>query len=135
MVPGKPVAQGSMVAYGRKVAASNASSLALFRDRVAIAAEREWAQDVDRTSAFQVSINFVFARPLGHFGKKGLFPSAPKFHVKRPDTDKLARSILDSLTHIVFNDDSQVSLLIANKTYAKDGEGEHTAIYINRFAE
>ncbi len=130
VVPGKPVAQGSMVAYGRKVAASNASALGLYRDRVGIAAAREWGEDrVDSESPFEVRITFLFGRPKSHYGKKGLRPSAPPFHVKRPDIDKLARAVLDSLTHIVFADDSQVTSLIVAKNYTEQGN-DHCAITV-----
>jgi len=133
VVPGTPVAQGSMVAYGRKVAASNASALGLWRDRVGIAAAREWGEaNVDKDSSFRVVLTFVFERPRGHYGKKGLRPSAPKFHVKRPDVDKLARAALDSLTHIVFADDSQVTRLMAKKEYADDDRGSRLEVSIKR---
>jgi hypothetical protein len=39
------------------------------------------------------------------------------------DLDKLARALLNGLTKIVFEDDSQVTVLSVGKTYAKDGEG------------
>lgn len=122
-----------MVAYGRKVAASNASALGLWRDRVGIAAAREWGEEnVDKESAFRVVLTFYFERPKGHYGKKGLRPSAPKFVTKRPDVDKLARAVLDALTHIVFADDSQVVRLMAKKEYCDEGRGAHLAVSIKR---
>jgi|HubBroStandDraft_3_1064219.scaffolds.fasta_scaffold437515_2 crossover junction endodeoxyribonuclease RusA len=40
---------------------------------------------------------------------------------KRPDLDKLTRSVLDSLTNVFFEDDSQVVLLHATKDYGVPG--------------
>lgn len=41
-------------------------------------------------------------------------------HTKKPDLDKLVRSVADSLTATVFRDDSQVCELVAVKHYAAD---------------
>jgi hypothetical protein len=43
-------------------------------------------------------------------------------HVKAPDLDKLARSVFDALTRVVFHDDAQVVDLVATKRYATVGE-------------
>lgn len=40
-------------------------------------------------------------------------------HTKRPDIDKLARSVLDGLTGIVYEDDSQVKRMNVEKAYAR----------------
>lgn len=42
-------------------------------------------------------------------------------HVTRPDVDKLARSVADALTGVVWKDDSQVFYLKARKMYANPG--------------
>lgn len=47
--------------------------------------------------------------------KSGLVP-----HDKRPDLDKLIRSILDALTFVWFRDDGQISQIWAMKYYGKD---------------
>lgn len=39
-------------------------------------------------------------------------------HIKKPDVDKLLRSMLDALTGVVWVDDSQVSYATVNKVYA-----------------
>ena len=78
-----------------------------------------------------VAIELVFRhrRPKGHYlpansrrprpelrDDAALWPAGP------PDIDKLARSILDALTGLVFDDDAQVVDLGLAKRYA-DGEG------------
>ena len=51
--------------------------------------------------------------------------SAPKtrrvWPDKRPDLDKLSRSVLDALTYVIFADDSQVVHLRATKDYGAPG--------------
>lgn len=40
---------------------------------------------------------------------------------RRPDVDKLIRAVLDSLTHVIFADDSQVVRITASKDYGAPG--------------
>lgn len=74
----------------------------------------------------QVQILFRLARPAGHWGKGKnagkLSPSAPRHPRTKPDADKLARSTLDSLTGIVFDDDSRIAVLHVEKRYADPGD-------------
>ena len=63
------------------------------------------------TDAVRLTVAFHLPRPKYLKGK-----SAP--HVTRPDCDKLVRSIFDSLTKVVWRDDSQVVELVASKHYA-----------------
>jgi|TARA_R100001163_G_C5046860_1_gene184078 crossover junction endodeoxyribonuclease RusA len=61
-------------------------------------------------SAVELHIDFFFARPKS-------LPKKVTRHIKKPDLSKLIRSIEDSLTNIVWNDDSQVVKIIATKNY------------------
>jgi crossover junction endodeoxyribonuclease RusA len=73
--------------------------------------------------AVSVSVVFLFARPKGHFGAKGLRPSAPAHLTSQGagDLDKLCRSTLDGLSAsaggTLLRDDSQVVSLNASKRY------------------
>jgi Holliday junction resolvase RusA-like endonuclease len=67
-----------------------------------------------------IQVEFALARPLSHYSDlQGLLkrryedsePTAP------PDIDKLARAVLDALTGIVYDDDSQVIELQATKRF------------------
>jgi hypothetical protein len=72
--------------------------------------------------ALAVVIEFRLARPGGHWAKRGgLKPGAPAAPRGKPDIDKLARSTLDSLTGIVFDDDSRIVRLELAKIYATPG--------------
>ena len=53
---------------------------------------------------------FYFARPKS-------LPKKVLHHIKKPDLSKLIRSIEDSLTNIVWGDDSQVVHVVATKQY------------------
>jgi Holliday junction resolvase RusA-like endonuclease len=55
-----------------------------------------------------LTLRFYLTRPKGHYGKKGLRPSAPEFPTVRPDVLKLARAIEDALTGTVWRDDAQI---------------------------
>jgi Holliday junction resolvase RusA-like endonuclease len=72
-----------------------------------------------------VLLVFRLVRPAGHWGKGKragqLIPSAPLYPRTKPDIDKLARSTLDSLIGIVFDDDSRIARLTVAKDYATPG--------------
>lgn len=126
-VAGIPVAKGSMKAFinrknGRPILThSNAPEQKAWASSVAYAAQKEGAK-LTKDAIF-IELEFHMPRPKGNFGKKGLLPSAPLFHVKKPDLDKLIRAVLDSLTGICWEDDSQVVSVKAEKVYAKDSTG------------
>lgn len=88
----------------------------------AVRAEAQIAEVKREDGPVSISLVFVFARPKGHFGKRGLLPSAPIAHLVKPDVDKLARAALDALTGTAFTDDSQVVRLTAMKRYAVGDE-------------
>lgn len=55
-----------------------------------------------------VQMTFYVPRPKGHYGTKGLRPSAPPHPTRRPDVLKLARAVEDAMTGIVYRDDAQI---------------------------
>ena len=61
----------------------------------------------------RIVLRYRFLRPRSHFGSGRnaavLKPSAPRWHVSKPDLDNLNKAIYDTLTQMgVFWDDSQV---------------------------
>ena len=64
-----------------------------------------------------IVVDFVQYRPKATAKSK---PTPPA--IKKPDVDKLMRSVLDALTHHVYVDDSQVVDLHARKRIAHHGE-------------
>ena len=119
-IPGTPVAQGSKrhVGGGRMIEMNK--DLHPWRRDIAMTAVEQNAEI--RDGAISVTLDFYFTRPRGHFGKRGLRPSAPARPSVRPDIDKLARAVLDALTGIAFRDDGQVAELVCRKHYAAEGK-------------
>lgn len=64
-----------------------------------------------------VAIDLFLPRPKGHFGKRGLLPSAPLHHTGKPDLDNAAKAILDAMTDFQFwkDDSACVSLLVTKQ--------------------
>ena len=70
-----------------------------------------------------LGIIFHMPRPLSHYksGKasNGLKESAPVYHVAKPDSDNLAKAVMDALTNLggIWHDDAQVAQLTVEKRY------------------
>jgi crossover junction endodeoxyribonuclease RusA len=116
VVLGRPVPQGSKRVFNGNLVDANSKQLRPWRAEIAAAAYEVWPQPLP--GALSVWLDFFFARPLGHYGVKGLRPSAPDLPAVRPDLDKLVRAVLDALTGIAFRDDSQAWEIVARKRYA-----------------
>tara|TARA_Y100000004_G_scaffold167781_1_gene200613 strand:+ start:164 stop:571 length:408 start_codon:yes stop_codon:yes gene_type:complete len=122
------VPQGSVKAYGSRVVANNEHALGSWRSDVASAAQRAKPADWDINAAVSLRCEFVFPRPQSHYGTgknaTKLKPSAPRYHVKTPDVDKLVRGVADSIgdavARVLLNNDSQIVTLYAAKRYSTD---------------
>ncbi len=121
-VRGRPVPQGSMkfVRPGVMIH-SRSQDLALWRADIARNAELFGFKPI--ASAVKVELDFVMSRPKS---SKRAFPSV------KPDLDKLIRAVLDGLTGVAFEDDSQVILIQSSKTY---GEKQGVWIRIEQILE
>lgn len=84
-------------------------NLKQWRDLTSLVAQ-DYAPKELVSSAVELRIDFYFARPKS-------LPKKVNHHIKKPDLSKLIRSIEDSLTNIVWNDDSQVIRVVATKNY------------------
>jgi Holliday junction resolvase RusA-like endonuclease len=73
-----------------------------------------------------LSLELVFhvPRPKGHFGARGLRPSAPDFPAVKPDVLKLARAVEDALSSIVYRDDAQIVTEFLLKRYGEPARVE-----------
>lgn len=76
-----------------------------------------------------LALLFYIPRPKGHFGKKGLRPSAPNYPSIRPDLLKLARGVEDALSGVCYRDDAQIVSEYLRKIY---GEPARCDIRITR---
>lgn len=115
-VPGKPAPQGSKKHVGRGILVEASKELGPWRERVALVAADQVKTLIQKPDEVCVRLLFTLPRPA----------SAPKtkraLASKRPDIDKLSRAILDALTDVIFEDDSQVVSLGAHKVIANPGE-------------
>ncbi len=127
-VLGTPVPQGSVKAFGSRVVANNEQALGSWRSDVASVAQRAKPADWDINAAISLRCEFVFPRPQSHYGTgknlTKLKPSAPRYHVKTPDVDKLVRGVADSIgdavARVLLNNDSQIVSIYAAKRYSTD---------------
>lgn len=62
-----------------------------------------------------LQLEFILDRPK-------YLPKKISYHIKKPDTDNLAKNIKDALTGSIYRDDSQVFKLTVEKRYCIAGE-------------
>lgn len=119
-VLGLPAPQGSKRAFvrgGRAMLVESSAKVAPWRQDVKHAAMAAMGDAPPFEGPVRLAMTFLFPRPKGHMGAKGVRPSAPLAHTVRPDIDKLTRSTLDALTGVLFRDDSQVCGLSVSKVW------------------
>lgn len=122
-VYGEPAPQGSkrFVGNGRMIESSK--KVGPWREAIVSEAIRSGHANALMDGALDVELRFLLARPAGHFGKRGLLPSAPEWPKVKPDLDKLIRSTLDGLTQCgVIADDARVVGCQAVKAYVQTDE-------------
>lgn len=121
VVLGNPEPKGSTRAFRagtRTVTTSANPRLRGWEALVIEAASEAMGERSPLDCPIRVALVFRLARPAGHFGKRGLLPSAPDFPVGKPDLDKLVRGVLDGITQAgVWRDDSRVVAVRAMKVY------------------
>lgn len=79
--------------------------------------------------ALKLTVIFTVPRPKGHYGKRGIRPSAPPYPTVRPDVTKLLRAVEDACTGVVWRDDAQVVHQHAMKLY---GETAKCAVEVSQ---
>jgi Holliday junction resolvase RusA-like endonuclease len=122
-VYGEAVPQGSMKAFipkgwRRPILTSDNPRLKSWRQLVADGAQRAiMALPASERGLLlegvRLTVAFYLPRPKS-------LPRRVTANTKKPDIDKCVRSILDSLSSVVFADDSQVVELVATKQYAAE---------------
>jgi crossover junction endodeoxyribonuclease RusA len=79
------------------------------------------------TGPVRLLVAFYLPRPKS-------LPKKVLHHVKKPDLDKLVRSVKDGLTRVAWKDDSQVVDVKAIKRYAELGTTPHAVITVQPLA-
>jgi len=113
-VQGKPQPQGSHRAFMPKgarfpVVTDSNRNLKQWRDLTSVVAQ-DYALEELYEGPVLLVIDFYFQRPKS-------LPKKVQHHLKKPDLSKLIRSIEDSLTNVIWCDDSQVIEVRATKSY------------------
>ena len=103
---GDPVPQGSMSVFRGRAVHSNSAKLKQWRNLIHEAAKE--AGLTPQLEPANVDLTFYLARP------RSVKREEPTV---KPDLDKLVRAVLDALTGVGYNDDAQVTRLVARKTY------------------
>lgn len=117
-VTGIPAPQGSKRHIGNGVLIESSKRVKPWRADIREAAISSMIGRTPLSGPLDVNLTFRLLRPKGHFGAKGLRPSAPTFPAVRPDLDKLTRAALDAIKGVVYADDSQVVRIDVAKVYA-----------------
>jgi crossover junction endodeoxyribonuclease RusA len=117
-VLGRPAPQGSKKSIGNNRFVEASKFLPAWRRDVRDAAEHAvtvngWARV---SGPVELEIMFYLDRPFTISKTKRPHPTVP------PDVDKLIRGIGDSLTGVVYDDDSQIIRVLAWKLYADTRE-------------
>lgn len=120
---------------GRFVGVYNPDTADHWKADVARAA-REHKPAAPLAGAVDVALRFYFQRPASHHRASGeVKPAAPRYHVAKPDTDNLAKAVLDVLTTLAFwGDDSQVMKLTVRKDYVSHHGSEGCIVEIGELA-
>lgn len=127
-VRGTPVTQGSTRAFvaGKRAIITHDKRKPLMDWRADIAHAAQEAADGDfvpRGVPVTVHAIFRLQRPKSA-PKRVLSPTT------KPDGDKLARSLFDALTGVLFADDSQVVKFSVEKRYARDDESPGAVVWV-----
>lgn len=78
-----------------------------------------------------LGLEFYIPRPKGHYGKRGLRPSAPPSPAVKPDLLKLARAVEDALTGVVYRDDALIVREILDKFYGEPARVQIRVLRMN----
>lgn len=144
-VYGRPQQRGSkqaMVRYGRdgKPITKNGRVLTFAKDDNPKSGD--WMNQVKATATHAYGVGrplidrpvaivckFFFNRPKGHYGARGLKPSAPRFHAQSPDLDKLVRCLCDGLTGTCIIDDKLIFRSTCERYWTDSQERAEVSIY------
>ena len=124
-VPGIARTSGSHKSFKGRIIHSGTHTKA-WMDTISWHFMQEFGRPVLTDDPVQLTLSFSLCRKKDHYGtgknKDKRKPSAPFFHTKTPDLDKLCRAVQDALTKLAWQDDSQVIHLWAKKHWVDKWE-------------
>jgi Holliday junction resolvase RusA-like endonuclease len=136
-VAGDPRPQGSTKSYyikklERVVTTHGTKETKKWQLRIAMMAQQENEKrsqsfySGDNSLGYDLHLVFFMPRPKS-------LPKKKRLNTKRPDLDKLIRTVLDGLTNYIIPDDSQVVSVSARKLYAIENQPPGVRIRVVRF--
>jgi Holliday junction resolvase RusA-like endonuclease len=69
--------------------------------------------------AIKLEVTFIMQIPKS-LSKKKQSELIGQYHIKKPDTDNLVKTVKDSLNGVLYKDDSQISKVVATKIYGEN---------------
>jgi hypothetical protein len=142
-VPGTPAPKGSMKSVlraGRIVTFNNSTKTGRWQKTISTAARyamrgrAPWCGD---QFCLYTRMVFGFESPASRYGSgrnaRQLKPDARRAVSVKPDIDKLARTVLDGLTRVAFDDDARIVGLHAEKIYLPLGQPGGVVIEIGEW--
>ncbi len=134
-IPGKPIAKArpKFVRKGSYMGAYNPQETeeSRFLWEVKQRVPAEWSP---LEGVITLWCEFKFKRPKSHFGTgknaDKLKPSAPKYHLQKPDLDNLVKFVKDCLNKVVWMDDKQIVEAKALKRWCSEYEKEESFIVV-----
>lgn len=114
-----PQPKGSIRAFiprgwTRPVLTSTNAKNKAWAQAVQIEAKKRAPENGPWTGPVSLQVTFFLKKPKA-YPKRRDIP-----HIKKPDLDKLMRSLNDALTGIIYRDDSQIFFATARKEYSDD---------------
>lgn len=128
-IPGKPIAKARPRFFrkGKYVGTYNAQQTE--EGKFLALVTQQWTHPA-LTGPLVIDCVFYMPRPKYHYGtgrnSGKLKPSAPVFHVRKPDTSNLVKFIEDCLNGVCWKDDSQIYQITATKRYGEEPRTEIT---------
>lgn len=126
--PGQPQGKGSAKGFfnpklGRVLITNDNAKAKPWAAVITLAAEAARSGRPTLDGPVEVQLRFQVQRPKAHFNTRGeLRATAPRFCSKKPDADKITRTVLDAITRAaVWRDDAQVAVMVVEKIYGEPG--------------
>ena len=146
VVEGDPKAQPRARSFARKLKDGrvvarvyDAGTAEAWKTQVAAAAKPH-RPATPLTGPVSLQIEFRMKRPKSHYGTgrnaNRLKPSAPVFHISKPDRNNLVKAVEDAMTQLGFwRDDAQVAAGETTKIYTLEGERPGVTIRVLTLSE
>ena len=124
---GEPVAKGrpKFARRGNFVHAYTPAKTKTYEDEVHYMAACAMGTSKPLEGAVEAYIYITHAIPVSYSKKRRLAClSGEEKHLKKPDLDNTAKAVIDGMSGVVMNDDSQITSLHITKVYGEIGKVE-----------